>query len=107
MNRLGAAMAGTVIGSSRAGAAGDLPSGSKGRADMPAVSARVHLNCPRCGLTITPRVGWLGSEHCPRCLARRRVAVPLFASTLPTSELYASGAVPAESRTGQPAGRRI
>jgi hypothetical protein len=57
---------------------------------------RVHFNCPRCGLTIVPRAGWLRIEHCPRCLARRRVAVAMFASTLPATELYATGAAPTE-----------
>ena len=61
-----------------------------------------HLNCPRCGLTIRPRVGWLAIEHCPRCLARRRVAVPLFASTLPAAELYATGAAPEEGKQHAP-----
>jgi hypothetical protein len=52
----------------------------------------IHLNCPRCGLTITPKASWLTIEHCPRCIARNRVAVSLFASTLPTDELYAATA---------------
>jgi len=53
-----------------------------------------HLNCPRCGLTITPRAAWLTVEHCPRCMARSRVAVGLFASPLPTGKLYAADAAP-------------
>src|SRR5947209_4687913 len=48
----------------------------------------IHLNCPRCGLTITPKASWLTIEHCPRCIARNGLAVSLFASTLPTDELY-------------------
>jgi hypothetical protein len=49
-----------------------------------------YLNCPRCGLTITPRADWLCIEHCPRCIARRRVLVKLFASALPAAELYSA-----------------
>ena len=37
----------------------------------------IRLACPRCGLTMTPRVSWLAMEHCPRCLGRNRVAVEL------------------------------
>jgi hypothetical protein len=53
-----------------------------------------HFNCPRCGLTIRPRARWLTINHCPRCLARERVAVEMFTSSLPASELYSSGAEP-------------
>ena len=48
----------------------------------------MYLNCPRCGLSIAPRAEWLQIEHCPRCLARSRTLVELFASTLPTEALY-------------------
>ena len=58
------------------------------------------LNCPRCGLSIRPKVSWLAVEHCPRCIARARIPVKLFSSTLPAAELYPEGAVPtAEPRT--------
>lgn len=40
----------------------------------------LRLSCPRCRLMITPRVGWLTPEHCPRCIARARVAVVLCTS---------------------------
>jgi hypothetical protein len=56
-----------------------------------------YLNCPRCHLSLRPRVGWLTVEHCPRCLARERVAVPLFASRLPARELYADAPRPADA----------
>lgn len=59
------------------------------RASSAGLGAVVHLNCPRCGLTIVPKATWLVVEHCPRCLARRRLAVRMFASTLPAAELYA------------------
>ena len=62
----------------------------------------IHLNCPRCGLTITPRALWLTIEHCPRCIARNGLAVSLFASTLPTAELYAAEAAPGADRLDAP-----
>ena len=60
-----------------------------------------YLNCPRCGLTIRPRVA---VEHCPRCLALRRTAVAMFASTLPADELYGERApTAADEQTEGPA----
>lgn len=35
------------------------------------------VRCPACALTLWPRVASLAPEHCPRCLARRRVPVAL------------------------------
>lgn len=52
-----------------------------------------HRNCPRCGLSIRVKVEWLSIEHCPRCMARSRVAVDMFTSTLPASELYGAEGV--------------
>jgi hypothetical protein len=47
-----------------------------------------YLNCSRCGLSIpAPRVATLTPEYCPRCIATRRVASPLFASPLTVREL--------------------
>jgi hypothetical protein len=54
----------------------------------------VFLNCPRCGLSIEPKARWLALEYCPRCMARARIPVKLFSSTLPTAELYPDGAAP-------------
>jgi hypothetical protein len=34
----------------------------------------------------------LAPEHCPRCIGRRRVATPLFASPLPMRQLMAQEA---------------
>ena len=65
-------------------------------------AGRVHLNCPRCGLTITPKARPLTAERCPRCLARNGIAVGLFASTLPADALYASGAAPDAGRLDAP-----
>lgn len=62
----------------------------------------LYLNCPRCGLSITPRAPWLRAEHCPRCLARSRTLVTLFTSTLPTSELYPKGSAPGDATTNGP-----
>jgi hypothetical protein len=42
-------------------------------------SARQSLRCPNCRLVITSLVLALSPRHCPRCLARRRVAVGLEA----------------------------
>lgn len=44
------------------------------------------LVCPRCRLTLTPRLPALAPRHCPRCLGRHRVAVELKA-TAPTRHL--------------------
>jgi hypothetical protein len=51
---------------------------------------RLHLNCPRCRLTITPKATWLTIAHCPRCVARCGVLISLFASILTAEELYAT-----------------
>jgi phage FluMu protein Com len=45
---------------------------------------RVRVRCPRCRLGISPRAHWLTVEHCPRCLARRRIAIPMV--TVPPGE---------------------
>jgi hypothetical protein len=37
----------------------------------------VAFRCPRCGLVVAPRLALLRPRHCPRCVARRRVAVEL------------------------------
>jgi hypothetical protein len=58
------------------------------------------LNCPRCGLSIRPKVSWLTVEHCPRCIARARIPVKLLSSTLRAEELYPEGRVPAAGAPG-------
>lgn len=35
------------------------------------------LRCSHCGYSVRPRADFLWIEHCPRCLAKRRVAVPM------------------------------
>jgi hypothetical protein len=42
-----------------------------------------YMNCPRCGLSIRLRASYLTLESCPRCLARRHVAVQMFVSDRP------------------------
>jgi hypothetical protein len=42
-----------------------------------------YMNCPRCGLSIRLRASYLTLESCPRCLARRYVAVQMFVSDRP------------------------
>jgi len=73
---------------------------------LSAIESGSHLNCPRCGLSIRVRAGWLAVEHCPRCLGRSRIAVQMFASALPTVDLYAEGAEPEEEPTVPGAGPR-
>jgi hypothetical protein len=47
-----------------------------------------YLNCSRCGLSIPePRVPLLAPEYCPRCIARRRGATPMFRSPLTMRQL--------------------
>ncbi len=53
-----------------------------------------HLNCPRCGLSIAVRPHRAAIRHCPRCVARSRVIVELFTSTLPADVLYAENSLP-------------
>ena len=65
------------------------------------VSGIVYLNCLRCGLSIASRPDRPQIEHCPRCIARRRIVVRLFASRLPTKELYAAGSAPTSDRASK------
>jgi Zn-finger nucleic acid-binding protein len=42
----------------------------------------VYLNCPRCGLSLAmPRMAVI--EHCPRCIARRRLVLLFESRQLP------------------------
>ena len=45
-----------------------LPAGTE-------MMTRPAVRCPRCKLVIVPRMQALVPRHCPRCLARRRLAV--------------------------------
>jgi hypothetical protein len=62
--------------------------------------------CPRCGLSIKPRAGWLTVEYCPRCIARARIPVRLSTTPLPSSELDRDGFEPNTGNDGQSAARR-
>jgi hypothetical protein len=53
-----------------------------------------HLNCPRCGLSIEVRLRRTAIRHCPRCVARSRVIVELFSSTLSADVLYDQHSLP-------------
>jgi hypothetical protein len=53
-----------------------------------------QLCCPRCGLSIEVRPRRAAIRHCPRCVARARVIVELFGSTLPADVLYAEDSLP-------------
>jgi hypothetical protein len=59
-----------------------------------------YSNCPRCHLSIRLRHVTLAARHCPRCLARRRVAVPMFTSNLKMRDLIGEGDGP--SHDGAP-----
>ena len=39
-----------------------------------------YVNCPRCGLAVQPRASFLAVRHCPRCVARRGIAVEMLTS---------------------------
>ena len=69
-------------------------------ANEPATS---FLICPRCGLSIKPKAGWLTVEYCPRCTARARIPVRLSSSPLSSGELYRDGFAPnTRSARGDP-----
>jgi hypothetical protein len=42
-----------------------------------------YLNCPRCALSIRIQATDLAMEHCPRCLGRARMPVPLYETPKP------------------------
>jgi hypothetical protein len=52
-----------------------------------------YMNCPRCGLSIQVRRGRETIRNCPRCVARHRLLVELFASALPPEMLCAQHGV--------------
>jgi hypothetical protein len=37
----------------------------------PLVAVAMHLSCPRCGVSITPKPELLTIEHCPRSIGRK------------------------------------
>jgi hypothetical protein len=52
-----------------------------------------YVTCPNCGLTILPNADWLTVEHCPRCIARRRMRVTMLAAAAPVAERRLAGAL--------------
>jgi NAD-dependent SIR2 family protein deacetylase len=65
-----------------------------------------YMNCPRCGLSIQVRRGRETIRHCPRCVARHRRLVELFASALPPETLYEQDRVPGSERPSDDLRRR-
>ena len=55
---------------------------------------RLHLNCPRCGLSIEVRPHRAAIRHCPRCVGRSQLIIELFSSTLPADVLYDENSLP-------------
>jgi hypothetical protein len=47
------------------------------------------MNCLRCGLVIRLRVAWLTLEHCPRCVAKAGVVIPMSVSDGPPTWSFA------------------
>jgi hypothetical protein len=64
-----------------------------------------YLHCPRCRFAIYCRAHYLMLRNCPRCLARRATAVPLFSSPLNAMQLRATEQRGA-TRDGRPGERR-
>jgi hypothetical protein len=62
-------------------------------------------NCPRCGLSIRLRTAHLAPRNCPRCIARYRVAVPMYDTSQPArvaANGYLADAAPTPLRQGTP-----
>jgi hypothetical protein len=38
-----------------------------------------HQVCPRCGLSLRPRMRWMTVQYCPRCIAFARIPVRMTA----------------------------
>ncbi len=67
-------------------------------------AAAVTLTCPRCDLTLEARLKLLAPRHCPRCLARRRIAVPLESSAaVSATSSVASAAEPVPTTSSRAA----
>jgi hypothetical protein len=56
------------------------------------------LSCPHCHFAFHPKAASMTLDYCPRCLARRHVAQPLYVRGVPEDELVGSGS-PAAART--------
>jgi hypothetical protein len=66
-------------------------------------NGRRWLNCPRCGLSVEVRPRRAAMKHCPRCVARSRLIVELFGSTLPSDVLYGESSLPRVDEEPAPA----
>lgn len=63
------------------------------RLGLSASAAETFLNCPRCGLAIAQTARSRALAHCPRCIARARARVEMFAARLRAERLlHADGA---------------
>jgi phage FluMu protein Com len=51
----------------------------------------LQMRCRRCGLTLRFRSRSLAVEHCPRCLAWAKVAVPVDVSDEPPDDVHPDG----------------
>lgn len=60
-----------------------------------------YLNCPRCALSIRMRDNHRSMEHCPRCLARAQLAVPLYVAGMP-HRLHVADPAPAAEPPASP-----
>lgn len=64
------------------------------------LEATVHLRCPRCGLAMFARPRWIAAKHCPRCVARARKLVVLFADCAGADRPTLAGKVDAAQWVG-------
>lgn len=66
-------------------------------------ASALTLTCPRCDLSVVARQPSLAPRHCPRCLARRRIAVRLEStasvSAIGTAASAANAVSPGPSRS--------
>lgn len=60
--------------------------------------SRAALAGAHCGYSIRPRADFLWIEHCPRCLAKRRVAVPLRENAEPARRTEVRAAMRGQQR---------
>jgi hypothetical protein len=58
-----------------------------------------YMHCPSCGLRIRLRAPFLTLDRCPRCLARRGVAIPMQISEGRSRAAPADDAASASSGT--------
>jgi hypothetical protein len=59
-----------------------------------------YVNCPRCDLAIHVRAAYLAPSNCPRCIARRQVAVRMIETA--ALERLAAGSAPGAPLAASP-----